>query len=284
MKLFYSAFFFLACSLSTQAQSGIKFDHLYVESEDKWVVYKTNDDGSYGFGFIYIDEVAGPTYNYEGNFTLSPDGSYIPTRPLADKANLKVRLDPRSRDKVAIIPPSRYKDLGVTEFPDWLKYYKTDTGTVKRLYRWGFMYNDWNQYEKALTYLERAYKSEPKYKGLETELAFSYNALARYKEAIIILESMLQTDSGDCYTLKELAYAEQHSDAIHKAIDTYHRAVQSCSQNATKAEIAFNIGGFYYYLKDKENLNLWATETKKWATPGDKYYTRIDALVADLNK
>src|SRR5690349_6823667 len=104
------------------------------------------------------------------------------------ETNVKVRLEPNNV-KVAIIPSTMYKDLQIEEFPEWLKYYKTDTASIKRLYDWGYMYNGWNMCGKALTFLERAKIVDPNYKGLNVELAFSYNCLRQFEKAEKVLES-----------------------------------------------------------------------------------------------
>ncbi len=39
------------------------------------------------------------------------------------------------------------------------------------MYKWGFMYNSWDESLKALEFLEKAYKLNPSYKGFRFELA-----------------------------------------------------------------------------------------------------------------
>ena len=69
-----------------------------------------------------------------------------------------------------------------------MKFYKTEDDKVAKLYRWGYLYNEWNESEKALTFLEKADKIDCKFKGLQTELAFSYSALGKYKNVELCLK------------------------------------------------------------------------------------------------
>ena len=51
---------------------------------------------------------------------------------------MKMRLTPNNV-KVAFIPPSKYKDLGIAGFPDWMKFYLDDTTSVGHFYNRGFL-------------------------------------------------------------------------------------------------------------------------------------------------
>ena len=151
-----------------QAQP-LTFDKRLVESENHWVVFQPKN-GAYSYGFIYIDMQAGLTLEYEGNFTISPDGSFVKQKLDSPKtASIKVRLKPNNV-KVAFFPASKYGDLNIAETPDWLKNYQTDTNSIGRLFRWGFLYNSWNESGKALTYLERAQAIDPTFAGLGFEV------------------------------------------------------------------------------------------------------------------
>src|SRR5258707_731198 len=115
------------CATTLQAQTVLKFDKLFVESEDQWVAFQKGKDSTYSYGFIYIDAQAGLTFNYEGKFTISNDGVFIPQK--LDSTSLKARLQPNNV-RVAFIPANKFGELQITAIPDWLKYYKTDTASV----------------------------------------------------------------------------------------------------------------------------------------------------------
>ena len=64
----YFIILFTLLSFEIGAQTNLNFDKRFVECEDHWVTFNMNKDSSYTYGFIYIDEEAGLTFNREGNF------------------------------------------------------------------------------------------------------------------------------------------------------------------------------------------------------------------------
>jgi len=276
-------YIWVICFLATvvKAQNVLKFDKRFVESEDKWVSFRANEDSSYSYGFIYIDAQAGLTFNSEGSFKINGKGTFIPKK--IDSTSIKVRLEP-NRVKVAWIPQTKFSELKINAVPDWLKYYKTDTASVERLYRWGFLYNSWDECNKALTYLERGQKINPKFKGLEFELAYAYNALKQYEKAIVVLKSALETTPNDCYLYKELSFAEMHIGQLENAAKDCKKGIEVCEDKPMKSEIAYNLAYQYYKLKDKDNFKYWAKETKKWNKKGDQFSENIEKMENDLKK
>ena len=100
----YLFIFFLLITVNAKAQIILNFDKRFVQCEDNWVAFQKDKDNKYMYGYIYIDAQAGLTLNYEGTFTISQDGRFIPQK--IDSTNLKVRLKP-NEVKVAIIPQNK---------------------------------------------------------------------------------------------------------------------------------------------------------------------------------
>ena len=266
--------------LQLSAQTLLKFDKRFVESEDHWVAFQREKDTTYSFGFIYIDSQAGLTFNYEGNFKITDAGAFLPVRKL-DNAGLKIRLEP-NQVRVAFIPDTKFKELNIAAVPEWLKTYKTDTGSVGRLVRWGFLYNSWGECKKALTYLEKGQKIDSKCKGLEFELAYAYNALEQYDKAIPVLRSALITSPDNGFLYKELSFAEAHTGQLTQAAETCEKGIPLCSDKAIKSEMAYNIAYEYYLARDKKNFKYWASKAKKWAAKGDQVMIQIKKMEADI--
>jgi tetratricopeptide (TPR) repeat protein len=280
MKYLFVSLLLITSNL--KAQTILNFDKRFVECEDKWVVFNKRDTSqTYAYGFIYIDAQAGLTFNYEGTFTISPNGTFIPKK--IDSASFKYRLTP-NQVKVAIIPETKFKELQISEKPEWLKYYETDTTSIERLYRWGFLYNSWDECTKALTYLEKAEKINPQFEGLNTELAYAYNALEQYQKAIDILNATANSNTMGWYFYKELSYAEMNLGQLDKASDACKKGIEATNDKQMKSEIAYNIAYQYYKRKEKDNFKYWADETKKWATPNDRFMNGITAMEGDLYK
>jgi len=263
------------------AQSNLNFNKRFVESEDKWVALQKNEDDSYGYGFIYIDEDAGLTLNYEGTFKISNNGDFTPTK--LDNTNMKVRLEANDV-LVAFIPEDKFNDLKIVAVPDWLKYYKENENSIERLYKWGFMYNGWNECAKALTFLEKAEKTNLKHPQLAVELAFSYNCLKQYNKAESILEREVKSNSKDAYVSKEYIYTLTKSNNIDKAIKQYKTAVKTIEDKQYDAENCYNILQYFYFKKDKENFNIWHKELSTLEINNDMIKQYANAMNEDINK
>lgn len=266
-------------TINSNSQTDLKFDKKFVQSEDNWIAFPADSIGNHSFGFIYIDSQAGLTLDYSGSFKIDNSGKYIVKKKEIDGA-MKYRLQPNNT-LVAFIPEQKLKELGVEKVPDWLKLYKDGEGTVDRLYKWGYFYNGWSECEKALTYLEKAEKIDSKYKGLQTELAFSYNALKKFQKAEIALIKALTDNPTDCYAMKELAYTYKHLEKLEKSVEVYNK-MKSCSEKNYIQETAYNLAYKYFELKDKKNFTKWNLETRKWGSE-NRYTKNLDKIEKELN-
>jgi tetratricopeptide (TPR) repeat protein len=280
-KILLLSIFTTLSFITVQAQADLVFDKKFVECEDKWVTFDKGEEGTYLFGFIYIDEMAGLTFNREGSFVISERNEFVPKR--LDSISIKARLQ-NNNVKVAIIPESRFDELGIHAIPDWLKYYKSDLGTAKRLQRWGYYYNDWGMSEKALEYLEPGYKLDPNYNGMAVELAFAYNALEKFDKAIPVLLKMSELTPKDGYIYKELSYAYLKTGKMEEAGIAAENGIKYYQDPRMQEEMAYNVAYQYYVLKDKKNFARWAEETKKWAKKGDQFYRTIETLESKMKE
>lgn len=278
MKIFCLA---LLISFNASAQSDLSFNNRFIESEDRWVAFPKDKDSSYVFGFIYIDAQAGLTLNYEGRFTVSSNGDYIPTR--LETTSMKVRLSPNNV-KVAFIPPNKFKQLNIAVVPVWLSIYKGDTTSIERLYRWGYLYNEWNECGKALTYLERAQKINADFKGLITELAFSYNCLEKYESATNLLKAALKKDPLNAYTHKELIYSQMKSGDLKAASESCEIAIKKCTDTSYHRENCYNLVYSYFAEKDKKNFDKWLPIAKSWNSKEPSLLKNMESMEAQLEK
>lgn len=254
-------------SIKVQAQVNLTFDKRFVECEDKWVAFKINEDSSYNYGFIYIDPQAGLTLNSEGTFKPKQNGSYEIEK--IKETNIKVRLEPNSV-KVAIIPENLFKDLQIEQIPEWLKFYKTDINTAKRQYKWGYMYNGWNECAKALPFLIKAKELDPDFEGLAVEFSFSYNCLKKYEKAVEILDEAITKNPTDAYVNKEYIYSLIGAAEIEKATKQFYTSTKVLTDNSFNAENCFNIMQYYYKQKDKKNFKIWYDELKEWPNENEQ--------------
>ena len=281
----YFIVFLILTATNLTAQNILKFDKRNVQCEDKWVALQMNKDSSYVFGFIYIDDMAGLTFNYEGSFKIDKKGDFKKT--VSDTKNqigfIKKRLQP-NRVALAEIPESKFKELDIKKIPDWLATYKEGENTIERMYRWGYLYNGYEECEKALTYLEKAEKINANFKGLQTELAFSYNALGKYNKAVNALKTSIKNDPKDCYSLKELAFSYNHLEQIDNSIATYNKMVSICSEKSFIQEAALNLAYEYFKIKNIQKFDFWDKETRKWSDKENQFTKNLDNMKSELGK
>ena len=279
MKNILSTILFLS-TLNCFSQDKLIFNTKFVQSEDKWVAFEADSVGCHNFGFIYIDSQAGLTLDYAGTFTIDNNGKFIIKKKELD-GSMKVRLQPNNR-LVAIIPESHYSELGISKFPEWLKYYKENENSIERLYKWGFMYNGWGECAKALEFLEKANKINPDYKGLRVELGYSYNCLNQSEKAIIILKEAIKHEPKDAYIYKELLYSQIHNNQLKDAIETYEKILKDVEDKTYNAENAYNILGEYFRQKNIEKFNEWIAKTE--IDKDKRFGPYVEKLKSALNK
>lgn len=256
----YLALSLLLSPLLLFSQSKLNFQKRFIQAENKWVALLADTSGSHAYGFVYTDPTAGLTLDFQGYFKVNADNTYTVKKKEND-SQMKYRIQPNNT-LVAIIPENKFTELGVSKVPDWLKFYQTDTVSSSHFYKKGYNYNAWNECETALIFLKKAYQKEPNYKGLRTEMAFSYNCLERYQEAITILQQAIKDNPVDAYAIKELIFSQVKNGAVDEALSTYKEFAKKNLNNPYQNENAYNILHGYFTKKDIENFNKWLTETQ----------------------
>ncbi|MEN2415740.1 tetratricopeptide repeat protein [Flavobacterium mesophilum] len=280
MNKFFTLSFFIL-SLIVSAQNSLQFDKKFVQSEDRWVAFSADSIGNHPYGFIYIDSQAGLTFDYEGTFKIDEKGKFISTKKELQGA-MKYRLEPNN-NLVAFIPESKFTELQIQKLPDWLKGYKTDEGSIDRLYKWGYMYNGWNECEKALEFLEKANKINSDYKGLQVELAFSYNCLKRYNDAITVLNKAVKQNPLDSYTNKELIYALVKNGDLEEAKNVYRKVLKEVKDKTYNSENAYNILQAYFLKKDIKNFDSWLSEANSELMSQSNFKNLVGQMKTELN-
>ena len=265
MKLNYLALVLLFLPLLSIAQAELKFDKIYFECEDKYVAFPLYDDETdYSFGFIYLDEQAGFTYQVIGDFKIDENGKYIADTSASAESNIKLRLEPNTKD-VAIIPNEKVLEMGFPLTPYWLKFYKANENKVQSLIKRGYHFNHVGACNIALINLEEAYKIEPHAKGLEFEMSYAYNHLKEYDKAVAILEKAIENNPKDYFFYRELGFSYSKMEKLDEAEKVYKRGIKMSDDNAQKAEMAINMAQAYTLRKNEKKFKEWAKVVKKYA-------------------
>ncbi|SEA22700.1 Tetratricopeptide repeat-containing protein [Arachidicoccus rhizosphaerae] len=238
-------------------QSSLQFNCPIISALDHWVAFPMQKDSAYPFGYIYLDIQAGVTLEYAGSFKITKSGDFaLVPGSLPKDAGVKIRMEPGPR-LLAFIPGGQFGALKIQKVPSWRKNYDYDSSKPEVLYQLGFTYNAWQQYNKALNYLQRAQQLNPDIQGLNTELAFAYNALYLFDSAELILSKEMKLHPKDDYTTKEYIYTASHNKHIKQAIDAFENMLKIKPGYSYAAESTINIMGFYYLQKDKANFENW---------------------------
>ncbi|AZI24913.1 hypothetical protein EA772_05960 [Pedobacter sp. G11] len=280
MKLLFCLL--VLCSIGVKAQTDLKFDKLLIDCEDKWVAVKAEDSIHYYFGFIYLDNSAGLTFNLEGTFRIDSLSRYIARK----NKNMKLRLAP-NKVVVAEIPASRLAELKVLAKPDWLSRFRTDDQNADRLFRWGSTYNRWGDAKKALKFLKQARSKDRNYPGLDREFFWAYNGQKQEVLANLYLgEALADVSEGrqtNCELYKSLVFKQTNSNQLKQAEEMYYYAIKECIDETAKADMAFNIAFQYYKLMNKEKLKQWENEVTRWIVPNESYSEKVKKMSTALN-
>jgi tetratricopeptide (TPR) repeat protein len=271
---------FLAISISFFAQDMLVFNKKFIQSENQWVAFQADSLGSHILGFIYIDLDAGLTLDYAGTFMIDENGKFV----LKKKENdgfMKYRLE-NNNTLVSFVPETRFQELGIQKTPDWLSYYAINEKSAKNLHRKGYLYNGMGACEKALEFLDKAYKIDPDFKGLRVEMGYSYNCLGQFQKAIDILKLAQKNEPKNAYVNKEVLYAQVNNKQIEDAIKTYQYIVKNVEDTTYHSENAFNILGYFYDQKDLKKFNDWIQKTK--IDEDKKFAPYVAQLKKELSK
>ena len=277
----------LSCMVLTQTFAQVKtdpelkFDQPFTKCELKWVVLppKANaPNAQYGYGFIYVDIMAGYTLDVKGTFTVDNSRNYVGDTTISQNKSLKYRLAANTV-QFALLPPSRFAQLHVQPQPAWVNiYYKgRDTTSSSYNYRMGFILNGAGDSHTALTYLNKAYAADPKYQGLIFEISYAYNALNQYDDAIKVLQAALKADPKNVMLFRELGYAYKKKGALDDAISYYKQGIDLCAavQNDSKAEMGYNLAYVYKDKGDDADYKSTMANVKTWAAPNSQIYNAV---------
>lgn len=261
---------------------NLKFDTKFSDAVDKWIAFdKSDNDSTYSYGIIYIDEQAGFTYDYKSRFKITQNA--LENIPNELQSSIKARLTPNTAN-VHILTESEIKQLNLPKQPDWLKHYKTNENTVSYFKNIGYHYNHVGASQNAIESLLKAYAIEPHYKGLEFELAFAYNATKNYEKAIEVLTKAIENDANNFWFIRELGFAYKNIGNIEKAEETYKKGIAISNDKNQKSEMAVNMAQSYLQKKDKKKFDEWAKITKQYTDKGSQIDQFIDYWIENWNK
>jgi len=279
-----------SCDLS----SALAFDLRMSDCENRWVVLpKKPGDDSHAYGYIYIDPTAGFTLYVGGGFKLDAAGKYQsmpnPLMPrsftLIDKEGKKqeyptnavqMRMRLRENGIVSALPRDALAQLGLSDTPEWISHYEDKSSSAVHAVNWGRLYNGFGDSARALSYLEPVFREQPQARGLIFELAYAYNALGRFGDAVALVTSISEQDRKNPNLCKELAFSYLSTKRFREAKEWYLYCL-SIEQSTVlvRSEMAFNLSQAYRQLGDGENCKQWMSKAREWAPQGSHLDRRL---------
>ncbi len=257
--------------------AGLSYDVHMSDCENQWVaLYHRPENADYTYGFVYIDPQAGFTLHFGGRFTIDADGKYhLAANPIPpDKMSLKIRLE--QNGIAALLPVRAVTELQLPQKPDWMKYYDDTADPATHKVNWGFFYNGIGDSQRALGFLEPAYKERPDAPRVVFELTYAYNATGRSEDAIRVAKSEFAKNPKDELLCREIAFAFLKLKNYKEAIGQHQACIALCgdseSQMAEKSELAMNLSSAYGALGDTSNRDAWLEKAKSWAPKGSPAY------------
>lgn len=263
----------------------LKFDTKYFNAVDNWVAFPNKDtDSIYAYGFIYLDNQAGFTLNYEGKIQIADNNLKLIAK---DSSNIigfmKYRLEPNT-SLVSVLTENQISALNLPKEPEWLLIYKEGSDQIDYLKQEGYHYNHVGACEQALKPLLKAYGIDPHFDGLEFELAYAYNHLGQFEKAIPILDKAIENNPKNYYFFRELGYSYLGLNQIDKAEKTYRKGIKMSDNDFEKSEMSVNMAQAYFKLKNKKKFDEWAELTKKYSTKDKRYLQYIEQFKQNWNK
>ena len=262
--------------LYSQDLKNIDYEIELYDAVDNWIVLpKGQNDSIYNYGFMYIDIHAGITFHYGGNFYFDKKEKLINKRS-EDYQMLKQRLNKPNKVKVHILSENELKVLELESKPNWLKIYSYDKSKIDNLVSEGNFFNHVGACKKALISLEKAYKINPHFEGLEFELSYSYNHLGEFKKTIPVLIDAIKNNPNNSLFYKELGFAYVKNNQIDLAEETYLKGISITSDNFQKSEMTVNMTQGYFQAKNKKKYDEWATKTRQFADKDNPFLRYLE--------
>lgn len=266
--------FFLCYQCAYAQKTSLKFDTKFYDAEDQWVLFnKKEKQSSHAVGFIYLDQQAGFTFQYDGEVELK-NNKLVRLPRLDTTNNIKYRLDANTFD-VHILSAEEKKQLNLTDSPTWLANYKTNSDFIQNRVQRASYLNGVGASHKALPILQKAYEEDPHFQGLEFELGYAYNALGSFYKAVIVLNKAIENDPSNFWYYRELGFSLKHLNNLPEAEKAYRKGIELTSDKIQVAEMAINMAQSYYHAKDKVNFDAWKKVVVENSEPESQFMAYI---------
>lgn len=277
----------LFVTISTFSQNEeikFTFESKFFEGTDKWVAFPKSDaDNTFIYGIIYIDQMAGFTFEYVGDFKIE-NNKFINLNPEKTRTNsIKQRLQGNTRN-VQILTDKQVEKLELGSTSKWIEVYKRNENSEKYKIDIASFYNGVGGSEIALNILKEIYNEKSKDKKLLFELSFAHNALGNFEDSKTVLKNAINQHPDYELYYKELLYAEMNLKNIEQAEQTYTEYIKSSTERIYQVEMAYNLTYTFFAAKNKDKFKEWSSIVNDNADKNSVFAKNIKAMQAELDK
>ena len=243
----------LLYTINLNASQKLIFNTSVINSEDKWIVCPSLNDGSYQFGFVFNGKM-GITFKLEGVFKITNNGQF--ERIAVDNVNQNATISD-AKALVAILPPEKYKDLNIEQFPTWYNNEVKINESAGQLFAKGLTLNLKKEFLQAIIVFNKAYILDPNHPSLKIQYGKALNASKNYKKANEIL-SLDQKKSKNSYEFhQEYAIALLNLGILKNAEKHAKKTLLLCELNLPRFNISLIFAQYYFEIKDNKHFDYW---------------------------
>ena len=246
---------FLFFTNLTFAQQCFTFDARFIDCLNKWVILPQQNNLPYTYGYVFLDKDFNLIFQKEGIFDIEFDCDFHPTK---SKKVVKTKIQ-RSNILVAAVPEDKFAELHISAMPKKVKKAKENAETY---FYMGYLYNEWGDNKKAIVALMQAKELNPKFAGLDREMAFSYNSLGIYDKAIEILQPLREKRKKDAYVYRELIFALAKSGKLKEAVYNLKYSLSVCKDKKYHGENCLNVLHEAFIENDQKIFSQWIRKTR----------------------
>lgn len=268
---------FLFFTHLTFAQKCLTFDTRFVDCLDKWVILPQDENEIFTYGYVFLDEEFNLTFQEEGIFDIENNCDFSPTK---SKKVTRTKLEP-SNILVSVVSEDKFLELQISETQKQIKKSKEN---IETYFQRGYLYNKWGESQKALDMLIKVQEINPKFAGLDKEMAFAYNSLAMYDKALEILYSLREKHSKDAYIYRELIFALTEAGKLKEAEYNLKHSVLVCKDIQYHGENCLNVLFRAFVENDQEVFFQWLKKAKTWNKGNTKALGLIKKMEAEMKE
>ena len=269
---------FLFLTNLTFAQQCFTFDARFIDCINKWVILPQDEEEiSFTYGYVFLDEGFYLTFQKEGTLEVGYDCDISLTK---SKKVVRTKIEPSST-LVSVISEYKFLELQISATPKHIKKPKENAETY---FQRGYIYNRWGESKKALVSLIKARELNPKFAGLDKELAFTYNSLGMYDEALKILNTLREKRQKDAYIYRELIFALTKSGKLKEAVYNLKHSISVCRDKKYHGENCLNVLYQAFVENDQKTFSQFIRKARTWNKGNKKALELIKQMEVEMKK